>query len=459
MLVDELPHIAPRMSPGGVINHAIVTRDRGRRFLAVAGEDGWALPCVETPPGNWYDVEDVVGELAARHGVDVFVLRCVMGTTNVRPSSERAYAAQALDVPAGAGTWFDRDEGDVLEDPAQRDALTAYLSGPPPPEPWSREGWIDEVRSFVAKATGTPEPHLRQIRTWQRSCVLGLDGPPPLLFKAAPAFYRHEPELARWLGLRFPGPFPDVVASDRARGWMLMEELRGTPLHRIASLAPWRGALDSFARVQLDCVTATDELLALGAPDLRIPVLRAETDALLADREAMLPGDPDGLTHAEVAALGRFAGRIGELWDELEGCGVPASFEHGDFRPEHVMVSPHGHAFFDVSNGAVSHPFFSAVTMLDFEDLPAGDPRAASEAAVRAELRAAYLAPWARDHDEAMLERAFDAARPLAILHAALTRYRLLAHLEPREDWAFMVPYWLRQLLRSLGHRPDETEE
>ena len=439
---------APR---GSVVCHAVVLAERGQRFLALRGERGWSLPRVEVPPGNWYDVKPVVDSLLAEHGLRVFVLRCVAGSSNVRPSSERVYECAPLGAPAAAETWLDSDDDHLLEDAAQRNALNACLRLAPAAEPWSRPGWIDEVRSFVADATGTPVPALRQLRTWQRSCVIRVEvSPEPLIFKAVPPVYSHEPALAHWLARRFARQFPEVTACDHERGWMLMEELHGRPLHRVRETEPWCRALTSFAQIQRQCITATAELVALGLPDLRIGILRARTAELLADREAMMPGEPDGLRDAEIATLSRCAARIDTLWEQLDDYGLPASLEHGDFRPEHVMVRSGEVAFFDVSSGSVSHPFFSAVTMLDFEDLPSGDPHTGTEAAVRAKLRSAYLQPWTATYGEAALADAFEAARPLAILHAAITRRPLVSSFEPRDDWAFMIPYWLRKLLRSL---------
>ncbi len=442
---------------GRVLCRAIVTADRDARFLVLHGEAGWSLPAVETRAGNWYDVRQFVDALRSEHGLNVFVRRCVAGSDNVRPSRARAYVCEALEPPASKHRWLGRDEAHLVADDAQRDALEAFLRAPPAPEPWSREGWLAEVRAFVAAATAPAKPVLRQLRTWQRSCVLSVDaGSTRLIFKAAPPAYAQEPALTGWLAGRFPWRFPAVRAFDSARGWMLLEKLEGERLDQVQSLEPWRRALESFACIQRECVGATQELLDLGAPDLRIAVLREQTTELLADREAMLPGHPDGLSEPEIAALSASGGTLDRLWDELELAGVPASFEHGDFRPEHVVVRPGAHAFFDVSNGAVSHPFFSAVTMLDFEPLPR---QAGSPAAVRGALRAAYLKPWAETHAEAELAAAFETARPLAILHAALTRHRLLPYLEPRADWAFMIPYWLRKLQRCLGGVPDEAEE
>ncbi|OKJ26515.1 hypothetical protein [Streptomyces sp. CB01580] len=85
------------------------------------------------------------------------------------------------------------------------------------------------------------------------------------------------------------------------------------------------------------------------------------------------------------------------------------------------------------TDAAVSHPFFSAVTLLDFEPVP-GTAQQADD------LRASYLRPWAAAYPHADVEAAFEAARPLAVLHAALVRwFRLLPAVTPREKWEFMV--------------------
>ena len=72
--------------------------------------------------------------------------------------------------------------------------------------------------------------------------------------------------------------------------------------------------------------------------------------------------------------------------------------------------------------------------MLDFEPLPG---------AVHADLRAAYLTPWRAAYPGIDVERAFEAARPLTILYAALVRwFRWLPAMTPREKWEFMIALW-----------------
>lgn len=451
---DPRPEDEP--PPPDVVCRAVVTSADGRRFVTVDDAGRRALPSVVLPLGNWYDVDGLLACLAADYGLRAVVLECVAGSSNVRPATERVYACATVDGSAGRGSWSDIDETGALLEPVERDWVDAalHVAAGGGRQPWSVSDWFSDVRAFLERALNATDVRLQQLRTWQRSCVLRVLTPDQrLIFKASPALFSHEPGLSEYLARRFPDRFPEVVAVDAARGWSLMEEVGGTPLARTDELGPWRQAMASFAHVQLACVEATEELLDLGCPDLRIDALRAESSELLADRAAMLPGHPDGLSEFEIAALEAAAPRVHALWEALASYGVPATLEHGDFRPEHVLVSASGHKFFDLSNGAVSHPFFSPITMLDFEDLPLG-----GGAAVEEDLRAAYLVPWSASHGHLDLEGAFRAARPLAILHAAVVRYQFIPHLEPREEWAFMVPYWLRKFLRALHQRPEPTE-
>ncbi|OKJ26483.1 hypothetical protein AMK22_31550 [Streptomyces sp. CB01580] len=140
-----------------------------------------------------------------------------------------------------------------------------------------------------------------------------------------------------------------------------------------------------------------------------------------------------GLSPGEASALMSRSGGFDRAWRRLAAFGVPETLEHGDFRPGHIVVDRDTPRFFDLSDAAVSHPFFSAVTLLDFEPVP-GTAQQADD------LRASYLRPWAAAYPHADVEAAFEAARPLAVLHAALVRwFRLLPAVTPREKWEFMV--------------------
>ncbi len=323
--------------------------------------------------------------------------------------------------------------------------VTAWMAGELGGQDWERADWLGEVEDFVAGALNADSARLRQLRTWPRSSVWSVALPPlSLIFKASPPVFADEGDVSSTLARMFPASFPRIIGQDAERRWLLMEELPGRPLSD-CEVEHWHTALAAFATVQIGAVKAADELLRAGCPDLGLARLRAWTADLLGPDGPVQSGEVVGLTPQESATLVARAPDYERAWQELDAFGIPETLEHGDFRPGHIVVDDDGTPrFFDLSDAAVSHPFFSAVTLLDFEPLPTSRQPAPE---LWQALRASYLQPWKDAFPQLDIEAAFDAARPLAVLHAALVRwFRLLPAMEPREKWEFMVPYWLRRL-------------
>ena len=123
-------------------------------------------------------------------------------------------------------------------------------------------------------------------------------------FKACPlpAF---EPRLTASLYERWPDRVVQVLASDEARGWLLLADA-GTPCGAFGnSVDALAAALPLYAELQLGEVLHAEEQLAAGVPDLRTAALPAQFDALL---ESDAP-----FTAEERERARRFAPRFAEL--------------------------------------------------------------------------------------------------------------------------------------------------
>ncbi|WP_079186523.1 phosphotransferase [Streptomyces sp. CB01580] len=421
-------------APGAVCHAAVLDQARTRLLLVRCGGQ-WALPAV-TVDGPWFETGQVAEALRAQTGTDVFLQRCLLGDDNLAPAPERLYAGQALDRPAETADrrWFDLTDLPSLPG-APSDAprvVRAWIAGDLGGQDWERPDWLDEVTAFLTARLGHDPGRPRQLRTWPRSSVWRVRLLSPLIFKASPAVFADEGTVGDTLARLFPGSFPAVLGHDPDRRWVLMEELAGRPLTD-CPLPQWQTALESFAALQIEAVGLRDELLRAGCPDLGISRLRKWTAELLGPAGPVDSGKVAGLSPGEASALMSRSGGFDRAWRRLAAFGVPETLEHGDFRPGHIVVDRDTPRFFDLSDAAVSHPFFSAVTLLDFEPVP-GTAQQADD------LRASYLRPWAAAYPHADVEAAFEAARPLAVLHAALVRwFRLLPAVTPREKWEFMV--------------------
>jgi hypothetical protein len=293
---------------------------------------------------------------------------------------------------------------------------------------------------------------VEQLRTWQRSCVLRVPtSTGNLIFKASPAMFGEEPRITKFLAQEYPTNFPEVLAIDARKGWTLMRELVGSPLSDVRDLALWADALRAFARIQVAIAARTGDLIRCGCHAWPLQRLTDRTTALLGDTKSMLIGTACGLTEGEARELQLLGPALGAIIRQLFLHGLPLTLEHGDFRPAQIFVVDGGIAFFDVSDSAITHPFISAVTLLDFEEIPADGT---TPEAARTYLRNAYLEEWMRYEPMDRLVEAFELARVVAILYAALYRHDIvLPHIQPKERWEFMIPLWQKKLLLALRKR------
>ena len=380
-----------------------------------------------------FEVAALNAALSAQAGAPLTTLCCLVGDENASPAAARVYAMQAHGPIEGE--W-----GTALDDSVLNAALRVWRDGSARPD-WTRVGWLAEMLKFV----GAPLTAVTQLRTWQRSCVFAVehrDG--PKIFKASPPLFAHEPQVTQALSGAYPERFPRVYAIDAAQGWTLMARLKGPSLRNTEEVQAWADGLAAFARVQRGM--RVDALIEAGCAVWSMDRLIERWRAVVADESAMLIGARDGLTADEAQAVQAVSARVVAALEVLRDGAVPLALEHGDFRANHIVRTDGGWAFYDVSDASVTHPFFSAVTLLDFEDGPARDP------AVWARLRDAYLGTWADRVGVSEGLALFEAARIGALVHAVIVRYDvILPAMQPRASWAFMIPFWLRRILGRVG--------
>jgi hypothetical protein len=442
----------------------LIVHSTQARVMLQTGELGWRAPELRDDGTSlWFDVRRVQRGVAETLGLFSTVLRCVAGDDNADPSTTRVYCVEGHDpswsLPEGA-QWLGlealakarlQDEGlrdtieAALEDLGRADAVASRVA-------WTRRGWYAAAMQFVAEVlarhelrqAGEPE----QERGWQRSYVLRVPTDRgSVYFKAAPELYGHEPAVTQFLSSAFPGRFPAVLGIDLQRGFLVLQEAGGVPLVTTDDLGIWESTVAGFARLQISCTRRVGDLLDVGCPDLRLGRVAERAQAMVADRDAQLVGQPHGLTREEADQVASFAPELQRNFAALDALGIPASLEHGDLRSVHLSWDVDGMVCFDLSDCAVSHPFFSAVTLLDFEALP-GEETHRKE--VNQRLVRAYLEPWTEILPMETLLRGYSLARLLAIPYAAVVRYDIiLPHIEPVEKWSFMIPFWLKRMLRA----------
>jgi hypothetical protein len=295
--------------------------------------------------------------------------------------------------------------------------------------------WIaDELVELGSEVAGTIEqPH---VYPW--STVLRVPTPEgDVYFKANAPELRHEAAVVGLLAGRRPDCVPGLLAVEPGRGWMLMADA-GMQLRQLVQqerrLSRWLDVLPLYAGVQLDVADAAGELLAAGAPDLRLAVLPRRFEELL-----------DGLGALPEGERSRLRGRIpqvAELCHELAGFGLAETIQHDDFHDGQVYVREGRYLLLDWGDACVSHPFLTlAVTLEGAIAWGVDDVQGSVDVTP---YRDAYLEPFLRAGGGADLSRAVEIALRLGWACRAVnghvegdldrTRTRLRMFLDGRPD-------------------------
>jgi len=244
------------------------------------------------------------------------------------------------------------------------------------------------------------------------------------------------------------------LAVDRERGWLLLPD--GGPILRTiladgGDQSHWERLLPYYGQLQRDLASRVGEMLELGVPDVRPLAVPGALAELLADTDALLLDQEDGMTSADRERLLRLQPEVTGWAAQLDGYGIPPSLNHDDFHDGNVFLRNGHYVFFDWGDASVAHPFASLLVTLNsiayFRQLAAGS-------AELLRMRDAYLEPWTGEYDRADLVEAARLAMRLAKVGRALSWRRALigGTAEEIAPWRDGVPGWLTELFE-----PDLT--
>jgi len=234
------------------------------------------------------------------------------------------------------------------------------------------------------------------------------------------------------LASRWPDRVPEVVGADVERAWLLMRD-GGTRLADTGILEPFALALRQYGELQVGEVAHVDELLALGLPDVRLPIVAAAYEPFF-ERD-------HGLAADEVARLLSLATRYRELCEELEAFGLPASIQHDDLHEWNVFVRGSRIAVYDWGDSSIAHPLWSWLKVRRVTVDREVDPEP---------FRAAYLSAWTEVMPEEQLRAALEVAVPVGMFAYALQQQRQSDAMPPeaRSQLEYMPPQLRRLLMR-----------
>jgi Phosphotransferase enzyme family len=320
---------------------------------------------------------------------------------------------------------------------------------------WQQANWQAEAHAWIRseldknnlQITGEIEqPHIRQ---WSTVMTVTTDDG-VLFFKASNSLFAYETVLTDYLARFRPEIFPELLAVDIKRHWMLMRDA-GTPLRHFIrtekSIERWKDILPLYVNLQKDIAERITHLLALGVMDRRLTKLPEMFGNLIADESAMLLNQEDSLTSEEYARLKNYGSEFARMCEKLASFGIPETIHHDDFHDGNIFIRNEKVTFTDWGESAVTHPFFTLVVMMRGVDNSIGtDFSPESE-----QVRDMYLKHWTSYASMDELISIAKLAQRIGYVNRALTWKMSLDDMpeELKSEYAIAVPSYLKDFIND----------
>jgi Ser/Thr protein kinase RdoA (MazF antagonist) len=189
-----------------------------------------------------------------------------------------------------------------------------------------------------------------------------------------------------------------------------------------------------YGELQVGEVAHVDELLEIGLPDIRLPVVAAAYEPFFEHDH--------GLTSEEAPRLLALAPRFHDLCEELDAFGLPASIHHDDLHQWNVFVRDGRVAIYDWGDSSVAHPLWSWLKAFDVARDYKVDPEP---------FRTAYLSALTPLAPRQQLRAALELAVPTGrFAYALQTRRQFDAMPEAHAHYEPYLPKLLLELLLLL---------
>jgi hypothetical protein len=266
---------------------------------------------------------------------------------------------------------------------------------------------VDQVHEWLAGLGIEPTAPLEIVHERPWSTVIRVPtAEGDLYLKQEEPVQAQEVSLTVALASRWPDRVPEVVAADVERAWLLMRD-GGVSLADAGTIEPFPRALELYGELQVGEVVHAEELLAMGLPDVRLPMVTPAYEPYFEEDRALEPH--------EVARLRALAPRYYELSEQLASFGLPDSIQHDDLHEWNVFVRNGRVRVFDWGDTGISHPLFSWLKPLRVTVGRGVDPEP---------FLAAYLSPWTEVMSEERLRAAIEVAIPVGTFAYILQQQR-----------------------------------
>jgi hypothetical protein len=455
---------------------AIITDPSGTSLLVERTPSGVSLPFVGLAPGDWslVDGREAKGITRAARAVEhhttmqvetLYATEWPTGSEDVvRVLRIHAFVSSGPEaLPAAPYGWMDLDALRSLAwaRPFMADAVAARDAVPEEGSlaaPWWKPGWMAQTVGWLddqlAAAGRRRVGRVDQVKNdWQSVVLRAPSEGGDIYLKALAPPATQELAILRDV---FPAgaAVPRLLASDVARGFLLMEDVRGVNPADCSrgSLAPedLRALAEGYARLQ----QSTGAVAPVHVLDCRLELTSELLSGVMDDLPTLLSGGDDLLSPAELASLRDLVSAVAEVCRNADELGIPAHLTHGDLDGNSV-VTPRGPVFYDWGAACITHPFFDLFEFRDSVRTAGGE--SAAEAAVDQ-----YLATWTSHGSMADLRRTVALLEPIRSLPWILSAARAIRHLPPATARLRTTPYspvaqsaqrwqaWLLSQLRNL---------
>ena len=320
---------------------------------------------------------------------------------------------------------------------------------------WQQPDWQAEAQAWIRSVLAqnnlqlTGEIDQPHIRSWSTvMTVPTIQG--TLFFKATDSVFAHEMALTDYLARFRPELFPELLAVDLNRHWMLMRDA-GIPLRHFIrtedSIGRWQDVLSLYVNLQKEMTERTTHLLALGVMDRRLAKLPEMFENLIADEPAMMLNQEESLTFEEYARLKKYGPEFARLCEKLSSFGIPETIHHDDFHDGNIFVQDGRIIFTDWGESAVTHPFFTLVVIMRSVDNSLGrDFSPESE-----QVRDMYLQHWTSYAPMDELKSIVKLSQLIGYVNRALTWNMSLQDMpeELKTEYAIAVPSYLKDFINA----------
>lgn len=355
----------------------VLVRPHSHAVLAFADDGRYQLPRVYISRATRPALE-VQRAIKARWGLNILVLEIWiapdgLGVCAVAELLTAEIAPSFKEVPVE-----ELKRLEFREEECRR--LQLLLEGRPN-TPFSQLGWIDEAIAWAESATGRTFCSSRCIEQWNAGGGFALlsmrsDDGRHYWLKATGEPNAHEFAITRFLWELCPDYLPKLVAAREDWNAWLTEDA-GDPLPDAPSPDELLAAAKRMAALQRLTVGQTDDLLASGAFDLRLPVLKSHIDLVI----AYLIDAMARQTSKKSAPLSR--GRLLELGQilrdacfRLDAFDIPDTLIHNDLNAGNILSDGAKLVFTDWSEAAVGNPLLSCERLCQLSQAHAEGVRA-----------------------------------------------------------------------------------